>query len=1035
MTGNDDGGFSPHPGDPWHPGWHPDDEPVDDVPASRSEPDGDEEESTKDRSRRRGLFRRRRDDRDEEIAGDEPESPETPEARSLDAELPLPEPMTAPEGDDPFDAVLRAEGRSVRRRPSSEPGAPAPDWTVDEEIPEELDLPPAQPAWADDATSPDPGVEAAELESTPIADDSELVVEQPDLFAPIEESPSAGDASSEADPSEAPSEEVPVAETPPATDPEKVASDEPAIAGEYGVAGPEAFDALAETAEEDLGEWAAFMEGVATAPQQPAAQDFGEPAEPVGDPDEFDEWVDSEPKQRRRWFRRKDESGDEEQGEEAVEDEWDADGWAESEQPAAGAPEWEPEAVPDHSPFMPPIDGEDLVVPADGDVEEVEEGDTDAALAEALAALGVTDEDPVIEYGGDAAEDLALDEEDDIATRIVEEPAAGDPVAFEEPVTVDEEDDIESRIVEEPAAFEEPVGVDEEDGLESRIVEEPVAPEPVGFDATDQADEDAPMSPEVVFGEPVGTPGAPPVASDDDEPVVEEVTDWEGDPSRIPSSWFADVDEDTVVPPPAADTPETEWPQREEGPWEGQAAWQREEPTEVFDVEAASAPSQRVEPSPHQEPDPAPVVPEGYEDWGAAVADVTEDADDETAEYHVQHVAPPADALPEGFEPFPGSEAEAAYGEARHGYGEDEWMGGDTTDERAPVDVGPVAYDSEEDGDDIDFDERIYTAGGTLEHRGLAEAIAAVGDDDDTEWQAMSAAMPGVETGVLGFEDVADLAGDDEYVAPVRSNLGVRAVTGLILAGLLFGSIFAGGWAFALFVGAIVVLGVGEFFTTLRHRGYLPLSLFGLTGAVGTLLATWFHGPIAIPSGILLTAVVVFFFYAFAPTQRDALSNGGLTVLGVAWATGSIAFAIPIARAPEFEILVLAVVAATAAMDIGAYSFGRRWGRRPLAPVLSPNKTVEGLLGGVLLTLAVGAAFGYFELGPFDLAAGLALAAVVVFAAPLGDLAESMIKRSMGVKDMGSTLPGHGGVLDRIDAFLFVIPSVWVLYQVLGYLG
>jgi phosphatidate cytidylyltransferase len=105
-----------------------------------------------------------------------------------------------------------------------------------------------------------------------------------------------------------------------------------------------------------------------------------------------------------------------------------------------------------------------------------------------------------------------------------------------------------------------------------------------------------------------------------------------------------------------------------------------------------------------------------------------------------------------------------------------------------------------------------------------------------------------------------------------------------------------------------------------------------------------------------------------------------------------------------------------------------------LAPVLSPNKSVEGLAGGVVLAIGAAIGIGYL-MDPFDIQAGAALGLVVAAVAPLGDLAESALKRSLGVKDMGTILPGHGGILDRIDAFLFVIPPAWVLYEMLGYLA
>lgn len=103
--------------------------------------------------------------------------------------------------------------------------------------------------------------------------------------------------------------------------------------------------------------------------------------------------------------------------------------------------------------------------------------------------------------------------------------------------------------------------------------------------------------------------------------------------------------------------------------------------------------------------------------------------------------------------------------------------------------------------------------------------------------------------------------------------------------------------------------------------------------------------------------------------------------------------------------------------------------------MLSPNKTAEGLVGGVLLAVGAAAVFGFLEIGPFDVASALGLGVIIIVLAPLGDLAESMIKRSLGIKDMGSTLPGHGGVLDRIDAFLFVVPAAWAFYELVGYLG
>jgi phosphatidate cytidylyltransferase len=124
-------------------------------------------------------------------------------------------------------------------------------------------------------------------------------------------------------------------------------------------------------------------------------------------------------------------------------------------------------------------------------------------------------------------------------------------------------------------------------------------------------------------------------------------------------------------------------------------------------------------------------------------------------------------------------------------------------------------------------------------------------------------------------------------------------------------------------------------------------------------------------------------------------------------------------------------IIATVANDVGALFAGRQWGSAPMAADISPNKTWEGALGGTFATFVACAILGW-QSAVWDLGSGLALALVVSIVAPLGDLSESMIKRDLGVKDMGSLLPGHGGVLDRFDAILFVLPAVYYLVELLN---
>jgi phosphatidate cytidylyltransferase len=126
--------------------------------------------------------------------------------------------------------------------------------------------------------------------------------------------------------------------------------------------------------------------------------------------------------------------------------------------------------------------------------------------------------------------------------------------------------------------------------------------------------------------------------------------------------------------------------------------------------------------------------------------------------------------------------------------------------------------------------------------------------------------------------------------------------------------------------------------------------------------------------------------------------------------------------------LLSGAIIATVAYDVGAYFVGRQMGKTPLSPS-SPNKTIEGLAGGALAAVLVSAiVLGVVGVFPWELGPAIILGLAVAVVAPIGDLCESMLKRDLGLKDMGSILPGHGGLLDRFDALLFVLPVTYYVF-------
>ncbi len=187
---------------------------------------------------------------------------------------------------------------------------------------------------------------------------------------------------------------------------------------------------------------------------------------------------------------------------------------------------------------------------------------------------------------------------------------------------------------------------------------------------------------------------------------------------------------------------------------------------------------------------------------------------------------------------------------------------------------------------------------------------------------------------------------------------------------------------------------------------------------------------------VALGAVLSFLWYmAAAPKAREgALRNIGLTLLGIVYVPFLAGYALILLSQPSMgTALVLSVLGVTFLYDIAAFAMGSFYGKHPLAPTISPKKSWEGLSGATVVTLFVGTAV-FSNIAPIQpsIPKAIGLALVVVILAPLGDLSESLIKRDLRVKDMGTLLPGHGGVLDRIDSLLFVLPAAWYFLRLVA---
>ena len=261
-------------------------------------------------------------------------------------------------------------------------------------------------------------------------------------------------------------------------------------------------------------------------------------------------------------------------------------------------------------------------------------------------------------------------------------------------------------------------------------------------------------------------------------------------------------------------------------------------------------------------------------------------------------------------------------------------------------------------------------------------------------------------------------------------NMGMAAGVGVALAaGALF-LLSLGSAATMALVLVVLVLASAELMSTARRVGYAPPALVALTAAIAIPLAAYWRGEPGLVVGLVLAVFVSLLWYVLGVGADDAaVPNIGVTLLTIGYVTILGSFAALLLRSPHGTGLLLAAVLGPIAYDIVGLLVGRAMGRSPLS-VVSPNKTVEGTVAGMigtfLVTLVVVGGLVGPGITPFNnVGDAFILGLVIAALAPLGDLCESMLKRDLGVKDMGTILPGHGGILDRFDAILVSLPATY----------
>lgn len=261
-------------------------------------------------------------------------------------------------------------------------------------------------------------------------------------------------------------------------------------------------------------------------------------------------------------------------------------------------------------------------------------------------------------------------------------------------------------------------------------------------------------------------------------------------------------------------------------------------------------------------------------------------------------------------------------------------------------------------------------------------------------------------------------------------NLYAAIAVGAGLGLLVAVSLFVRKELFVVLASAASAVAVWELHRALAHRDFRPPLVSTYVGSVLIPVVAYWWGADAFASAIVLVLVAVLAEGAVVPRGADLQRNTASGAFVTLYVPALVGFAMLLLKEPDGDLRIVTFIVVVVCSDVGGYAVGVVFGKHPMAPSVSPKKSWEGFAGSAAACL-LGGALTVVLLLDGRWWAGLVLGGCVVIAATIGDLCESVIKRDLGIKDMSNLIPGHGGLMDRLDSLLVSVPVVWAVLTVL----